>query len=135
MGINLNDGMTGWLKQDDIPKPVLVTITNFEFEKVDEAKMPKLVVYFKEFHRGLILNNTNIEAIKECCGSPDAEKAIGTQIVLYSDPNVMFGSKKVGGLRLRKPKPQATQQDKKEAERFEQEVMVQQQADDDDIPF
>jgi hypothetical protein len=51
------------------------------------------------------LNATNIQLCAQICGSEDTDFWIGKRIVLYTDPNVSYQGKLIGGIRVRAPKP------------------------------
>jgi hypothetical protein len=96
-----------YLKGIHIPQPILVTIAGVEEEPV--GKDEKLIVYFKEDQRGLVLNDTNTKFLIEYLASANTDLWQGQQVVLYNDPNVSYGGKKTGGLRLAKPQQQMGQ--------------------------
>ena len=82
-------------------KEHLVQIEAIAEEDVGDGR--KLVARFEGKTKGLVLNDTNLEAIEEAFG-PDSDDAIGGQVVLAVDPNVRYGGQKVGGIRIRLPK-------------------------------
>ena len=55
----------------------------------------------------MVLNSTNIHNCAQACNSQDTDDWVGKKVVLYEDPNVSFGGKLVGGIRLRAPIAQA----------------------------
>ena len=98
-----------FLKHQDVGAGALVTVRGVKQENVAlDGAEPEFMwaVYFNQFDKALILNKTNAESIAEITGAyDDIEKAwIGAEIVLYTDPNVSFGGKLVGGIRCRKPR-------------------------------
>lgn len=95
---------SSYLKKEDVPTPALVTISRFTHENLAQDGQPKdekWVMHFNEFDRGLVMNPTNLQLAALALGSDDTDDWLGRQIVLYTDPNVSFGGKLVGGLRLR----------------------------------
>lgn len=94
-----------FLKKEDVPAPVLVTVANIVQEVVeqDTGEM-KWTMQFAEDLKPMVLNTTNIQAAAEAFGSEDTDDWLGKPIVIYTDPSVMFQGKRVGGLRLRAPK-------------------------------
>ena len=95
-----------YLKQDDIPQAgVIVTIEAFERRVIEgrngEPDKPKVCVEFEEYDKLLVLNSTNGDAIRIHTNTERPDQAIGKQIELYVDPNVAFGGKIVGGIRIR----------------------------------
>jgi hypothetical protein len=94
-----------FLKQSDFEQPAMVTIAGFDKVNVAPENEPaeiKWVVNFAGYEKALVLNAVNRQALGELYGSP--EDAIGQPIVVYVDPSIMFGQKRVGGVRLRAPK-------------------------------
>ena len=82
--------------------------------------------------RGIILNGTNWDMLEEITGASDSEQWQGSQIVVYNDPKVMFGAKRVGGIRIRMPKagtPKFTTAVEPEPEEPEETLT------DDEVPF
>lgn len=109
--MNLADLKTSkFLKKEDVGKGVLVTIHTVTRENVAmegaEAEY-RHAVHFNEFEKPMILNSTNGQIIAKIAGvEENIEQAWrGTKIVLYNDPNVSFGGRLVGGIRVRAPKP------------------------------
>jgi hypothetical protein len=97
-----------YLKKEDFPSPEVLTISEVREEQVTapgEKPKRKLILYFKEIEKGLVLNKTHGDTLLEITGYEDPEKWIGTRVELYCDPSVMYAGKKVGGIRLRQPAP------------------------------
>jgi hypothetical protein len=117
-----------YIKKEDVGRGKLVTIERLEQQNValeDQPEELKWTAYFKEFSKGMVLNWTNIQLIARALNTEESDEWIGKQVVLFEDPNVSFGGKLIGGIRVReirtksKPAPQETPN-----EEF-----------DDDIPF
>lgn len=106
MGMNLNDLIeTKYIKQEDVDGEVLVTIRSVKKENVakeDDEPKYKGVIKFDEFKKPMVANPTNLKRIAKAFGN-DTEGWIEKQVILYVDPDVEFGGKIVGGLRLRVP--------------------------------
>lgn len=69
--------------------------------KPDEAPDHKHILYFHEMGDvGLVLNGHNTNFLFDMLGESSEEWA-GKEVVMFVDPNVTFGEKRVGGLRLR----------------------------------
>lgn len=120
-----------FLKQDDLPSPVLWTVEGLEKHNVaKEGAEPehKWCLSFAECDKPLVLNSTNIQLAERIFGSDDTDNWVGKKIVLYVDPNVSYAGKIVGGIRVRAPK-----QPQKAAP--PPPPPVQQDVEDDDIPF
>ena len=93
-----------YLKKDDVPSPVLVTIRNFSQANVAQEGQPeekKWIMHIDEFENGIVMNSTNLQLCAQALGSDDTDDWLGQQVVLYNDPNVTFGGKLTGGIRIR----------------------------------
>ena len=138
-----------FLKQADFPQPALVYLSHISKEKVNQDNEPdeyKYVGHFREHEKPLVLNTTNLNALSLIFNSEDSDDWKG-ECVIYCDPNVSFGGKLVGGLRLRKAKNQAARgvepQMARGAPEKMAEVAAREQAKkpsaieelEDDIPF
>jgi hypothetical protein len=99
-------GNAKYLKKEDIPSPVSTSIL---WTKEEEVTTPgkgtntKVVLYFDGLKKGLVLNNANAETLLKITGTEDYEKWVDVPVQLYVDPDVMYGPKKTGGIRIRKP--------------------------------
>lgn len=121
-----------YLKQSDVPQPALVTIKGFTRVNVaqqDEAPEHKWTISFAEFEKPMVLNSTNIQLLGVATGTDDTDEMVGRKVVLYTDPNVSYAGKLVGGLRIR-----AVRQ-KQQAAPAPQPVATADPFDDEDIPF
>ena len=99
-----------YLRKEDVGQGRLFTIQSLIQENVAMDKQPeelKWVMYFEEEEKGIVLNWTNIQLAAQATGSEETETWIGKKIVLYADPNVSFGGKLVGGIRIRAAKQAA----------------------------
>lgn len=99
-----------FLAKGDVGRGVLVTIAeclqkNVNAEGADPEK--KWCLTFQELDKPLVLNMTNATVCAQICGSEDTDQWTGKRIVLFTDPNVMYAGKMVGGIRVRAPKPNA----------------------------
>lgn len=93
-----------YLKQADVPDPVIVTVQGVKqvnMAKDDEAPEMKWAIKFRELDKPMVLNSTNIHVAAKIFKSDDTDDWKGKEIVLYTDPNVSFGGQVVGGLRFR----------------------------------
>ncbi len=95
-----------FLKQEDLlgrtAKVVIAAVDMEEVKDTDSGKVEKkLVMHFVGKDKALILNRTNCESLEEICGTDDYGAWAGHAVVLFVDPNVKFGGKTVGGLRIR----------------------------------
>lgn len=100
---SIDEFFGNFLKVEDIKGETPVTVKEVKVEPIgrEEQTKDKLVVYFDEFEKGLALNKINSEALAEIAGSREIEKWPKTKAVLYVDKNVMFGGKRVGGVRVK----------------------------------
>lgn len=92
-------------KEDVADAPVRATIADVRFETIkgDRGSEDKPVLSFKENgFKPMILNSTNWGTIEDAYGD-ESDNWRGKSIELYLDPGVMFGDKRVGGVRVRIP--------------------------------
>ena len=118
-----------YLKQGDIEEETEVTIAKIgqlNVAREDEQPEMKWAVRFEELKKPMILNSTNIQLLAKACGSEDTDDWIGKKVVIFADPNVSFGGKLVGGLRVKLPIKKKTTEGKP-ANKFDDM--------EDDIPF
>ena len=98
-------GNAKYLKKEDISSPVNTSILWIKEEEVTapgKGTEKRMVLYFDGLKKGLVLNTANAEALEEITGTDDYEKWSDLPVQLYTDPDVTFGQKKVGGIRIRK---------------------------------
>ena len=109
---NLSDIRSSrYLKKEDVGEGSLVTIKLIKRENVSAdgaEEQYKFVAYFDEFEKPMVINSTNGQLIAKIAGSEDniEETWVGHKIVLYNDPNISFGGKLTGGIRVRAPRTQ-----------------------------
>ena len=101
-----------FLKKEDVggERGMLVTIASVKQANVAmQGADPEMkwTLSFDELDKPMVLNSTNIHMCAKACASDDTDDWTGKKIVLYEDPNVSFGGKLVGGIRVRAPKTQA----------------------------
>lgn len=161
MSPNVNDlKQSNFLTQNDVDPPVLVTIQSCKQVNVArEGAEPEYrwCLTFHELEKPMTLNVTNGLIIAAMIGSDEINDSIGHKIVLYREPNIMFGNKLVGGIRCREPrkqtepdapKPSTVEERKqtfnetaKESDKLADEIAQKARDDaaakehDDDIPF
>ncbi len=144
-----------FLRKEDFDEDRVLTIKGLRLEDMpsDQSREPqqKWVLYFREEPKGMALSVTTIRVLEQAYGS-DSDQWIGNKVMVYVDPNVSFGGKIVGGLRLRTPRVKTVQKPaapaprppparlpdfepaEPEAHQFEPQTTAS--ADfDDDIPF
>jgi hypothetical protein len=122
--MNVNDlRQSKYLKKEEFDTPATVTISGVHQENVaKEGAEEELrwIMTFAELDKGLVLNTTNGQLIERITGQRESEDWIGKKIVLYHEPNVTFGGKLLGGIRVRAPKAPKS---------------LPHNGDDDEIPF
>lgn len=126
-------GSGKYLKEADVTPPVVLTIKRVAQENMarnDQPQELKWVCYFHEVDKGLALNATNIKRIAKALLADDTSQWEGKKIGLYFDPDVEFGGKITGGIRVKRapaaPNPADGLRD----------ALKPKHADDlDDIPF
>lgn len=99
-----------FLKKEDVGRGALVTIASCQQHNVAmEGASPeqKWTLSFQELDKPLVLNSTNIQLCAQICGSEDTDHWIGKRVVLYTDPNVSYQGKLIGGIRVRAAKATA----------------------------
>jgi hypothetical protein len=98
-----------FLKQSDVGAGVLFTITGCRQHNVAVQGAEPELKWCLEFHESdkpLVMNQTNAQLCAHIFGSDDTDDWTGKKLVLYTDPNVSYGGKLVGGIRVRAPKNQ-----------------------------
>lgn len=96
-----------FIKGDDVKAgPKKVTITGVEVAKFDkngktERKL-QLVVDDAGDSKKVTLNATNLTAVQDAYGN-ETDEWEGKKVVLYHDPTVSYGGKRIGGLRIKVP--------------------------------
>ncbi len=128
-----------YIKTEDLEgKSVPVTIERVITETIkrdDGATEEKRIVYFRGGQRGMVLNQTNWNAIADISGKDDDDDWPGTKVVLYPT-KTQFGSKTVPCIRIMGP-AQNSALSKTQLKPVVQAVENENPADglDDDIPF
>jgi hypothetical protein len=95
-----------YLKQSDLDGEVEVTIVKvgqLNVAREDQEPEMKWAIRFQELQKPMVLNSTNIQLLAKACGSEESDDWVGKKVVIYADPNVSFGGKLVGGLRVKLP--------------------------------
>lgn len=96
-----------WLSKTDVQQPIFATISHVAMEtiKSQNGNETKPVLYFHGNLKPLILNKTGAMILESLYGS-DYTTWSGKPIEVFFDPNVSFGGKITGGVRLRAPQRQ-----------------------------
>jgi hypothetical protein len=123
-----------FLRKEDFDEDRVMTIRGVKLEDMpgDDGQQ-KWVLYFREEQKGMALNVTTIRVLEKAFGD-DSDMWVGKKVKVYVDPNVSFGGRVVGGLRLMPPRQQPSQQPKAPPP---PETVTAPTDDgfDDDIPF
>lgn len=95
-----------FLRKEDFDEDRVMTIKGVKLEDMpgDDGQQ-KWVLYFREEAKGMALNVTTIRVLEKAFGD-DSDAWVGKRVMVYVDPNVSFGGRVVGGLRLRPPSRQ-----------------------------
>lgn len=111
MGFNVNDLSTSkYLKKEDVGEGVVATVTGARKEDVSMQDQPAemkwlLLLDGKDLSgeplKPLVMNKTNGILMQAITGKGNSDDWVGTQIVLWNDPSVIFGNN-VGGTRVKK---------------------------------
>jgi len=94
-----------YISKEDVVEPTTFTIADVAMDVLegDEGQKSKPVMYFTdEDAKPFILNGTNWLTIEGAYGD-DSDTWAGKTVTLFNDPSVMFGKKRVGGVRVRIP--------------------------------
>lgn len=98
-----------FLKKEDVGAGALLTISAVNQQNVAKEGVPpelKWCIEFSEVEKPMVCNSTNAQIIAQITGSPETDNWVGHKIVLYTDPNIQFQGKLVGGIRCRAPRNQ-----------------------------
>lgn len=97
---------SNYMKKEDLDRPVIASIARVCQEEVKSDKGRdelKPVMYFDGKHlKPIIVNRGNWEACALAYGE-ESDNWTGRSVEIYVDPTVMFGGRRVGGIRLRIP--------------------------------
>lgn len=94
-----------FLKKDDFPVPEVLTIKDVSLEEVGKGDT-RWVLFFKEKHKGVVLNVTKIKQLETAYGD-DSDNWVNRKVKLMHDPTVMMGTQQVGGIKFIFPSPGA----------------------------
>jgi len=100
---------SGYLSQDDLERPALAVIKSVGKELVntdDNGQREKPVIYFTNGTKPLILNMVNWDTLEHAYGV-ESDGWLNQPIELFVDQNVMYGGKRVGGIRIRIPRTES----------------------------
>jgi len=125
-----------FLKKEDCEPAILVTIAGVEQQNVgtDEAPEDKWVLLLEET-KPMVLNSTNLQLLSKIFNSDDSDDWIGRKVVCYSDPNVSFGGKLIGGIRVRASKAKPSAEPQAPQSKSKAKPAPAAEEDDSDIPY
>ena len=127
-----------FLTRADVNPPILVTIEEIYQDNVAKEGAPeelKWCLRTVEHEKPMVLNSTNGQIISQILKSEETDDWKGKKIVLYDDPNVSFGGKLVGGIRVRAPRGQAALGNVKPAPAKPVPAPEPEPPLDEDVPF
>ncbi len=96
---------SNYLGKDDVQKPFIAVIASVAMAELkgDNGIEHKPTMHFADGStKPMIVNNVNWLTCEESYG-PDSDFWNGKPVEIYVDPTIMFGNKRVGGVRLRIP--------------------------------
>ena len=96
---------SNYLAKEDVGEDgVILTIKGFKEETIegDDGTENKIVMYFMENYKPMIINRTNSQLIQMATGARTTGESVGKEIIVYCDPTVGFGGKITGGIRIKK---------------------------------
>lgn len=101
-----------YLAKGDFEDEQICTIKGVKQENLGKDDQPeelRWVLYFRDapVPKGMVMNITTIRVLEQAFGG-DTDHWVGNKVIVYVDPNVSFGGKVVGGLRLRIAKQSKT---------------------------
>ena len=94
-----------YLGKEDVAQPIRAMIGSIYMEQIqgDHGMENKAVLAFSDAGiKNMIVNSTNWDALAAAYGE-DADGWLGKPVEVYTDPGVMFGGRRVGGVRVRIP--------------------------------
>lgn len=121
-----------FLRKEDFDEDQICTIRTLTLEDMQGEKAEqRWCLHFRERDKPMVLNVTSIRVLEQAFGD-DSDNWIGKKVKVYVDPNVSFGGKVVGGLRLM-PVKAAKPSTGRTAPKGEDPGYAEE--DDDKIPF
>ena len=101
-------GDSQYLKKEDLSEPVDTELLWVKEEKVTapgKGTKTRLVAHFDGLSKGLVLNSANCEILAGITATDDPNEWKDVALQLYVDPDVKYGGKKIGGIRIRELVP------------------------------
>lgn len=79
------------ISKEDVLKPMKLTISTVQGK----------IVFFTETRKALYMNGSMAEQISKITASDNTDEWSGKQITVFWDNTIMFGKKKLGGIRVK----------------------------------
>jgi hypothetical protein len=122
-----------YLAKADFEDEQVCTIKGVKQENLAKDDQPeefRWILFFRDapVPKGMVMNVTTIRVLEQAFGG-DTDQWVGNKVIVYVDPNVSFGGKVVGGLRLRIHREKAAPKPSQSPQKAQDEHL------DDDIPF
>jgi hypothetical protein len=102
---NIVPSESKYLKQDDVGEEGKnLTVKEFgrEVLKGDHEDEEKTILHFKEDVKPLVLNKANSKLLARHTGASVPNEAVGKVVNVYANPDIEFGGRITGGIRIRK---------------------------------
>lgn len=96
---------SGYLKQEDVPAPIIAIIKTVGMELMQNdsnGDVEKPVVHFNNGTKPIVANRIIWDTLENAYGM-DSDAWTGKPVEIFIDPNVMYGGRKTGGIRIRIP--------------------------------
>ena len=99
--MKMTQALSDWMKKEDISaEGVDLEIARVSKELVGQEQEVKFALHFVESdYLPLLLNRTNVRILVDLFGI-ESDDWRGRKVRVYADPNVSFGGKRVGGVRV-----------------------------------
>ena len=95
-----------FLSQANVPEPIIATIASVwqeELQNNDGRKMKNVMGFIEKNLKPMVVNTMNWDILEATYGDSDDWR--GKPVEIYVNPDVMMGTRRVGGLRVRIPAP------------------------------
>ena len=96
---------TKYLSKDDIHAPtvgVIERIVNETLGTGDDQEIKPIMYFSSGLPKPMVVNTTNWTNVEAVYGD-ESDNWVGKTIEVWVDPSVVYGGKRIGGLRLRAP--------------------------------
>jgi hypothetical protein len=96
---------TKYLSKDDVHAPtvgIIERIVNETLGTGDDQEIKPILYFSSGLPKPMVINTTNWTNVEAIYGD-ESDNWIGKSIEVWVDPSVVYGGKRIGGLRLRAP--------------------------------